>query len=477
MRIAEYAELDATALAGLIRAGEVTAGEVQNAAAAAIDAVEPLVHAVAGERFAAPLDHDPNGVFAGVPFAVKDLITHPKGVPMRNGSRILGAGIPFPYDNFLMTRFRQAGLATMAVTRTPELGFNATTEAVAYGEPTRNPWDLTRSAGGSSGGSAALVAARALPIAHANDGGGSIRFPAATCGLVGLKPSRGRTTIGPDYADPLSGMGIEFAVSRTVRDSARLLDAVHGSVPGDRYLLPPPERPYAEEVQRGSRPLRIALAWNILPPHGTLDPEVRAAVLRVAAQLLSMGHEVVEASPTVAMEQFLDANAKAWCVFLADGVAAVTSMLGIKATPDVLEHATLVCAEYGRSLTALDMMGVERVFNTVTRSVASFLLEYDVILSPTQMTPALPLGTLDMMDTSLTAQGWLDRLFSYVPTPLFNATGMPAITLPLEVSSSGLPIGMHFATSYAGESTLFALAGDLERAMPWAGREPKVRAR
>ncbi|MEV6135369.1 amidase family protein [Nocardia sp. NPDC051990] len=299
MDIADYTSRDATELAALISTGQVSAAEVHRAAAAALDQVDPQLGAIAGERFDHPLDYHESGPFCGVPFAIKDLITHAAGIPQRNGSRLFGPGIAYPYDNHLMTRFRRAGLATMAVTTSPELGFNATTEAVAYGRPTRNPWDPERSPGGSSGGSAALVAAGALPFAHANDGGGSIRIPAAACGLVGLKPSRGRITAGPDHADPLLGLGIEFAVTRTVRDCAALFDAVHGSEPGDKYLFPAPNRPCADLITQELPPLRIAFSTTALDPSRGIDPECVHAVRAVADRLAAMGHHVEESTPTI----------------------------------------------------------------------------------------------------------------------------------------------------------------------------------
>jgi amidase len=477
MKVSEYASHDATGLAALITAGSVSAAEVHEAAMAAIDQIDPQLSAVAGRRFEEPLAYDPAGVFAGVPFAIKDLVTHAQGVPTRLGSRILGPGVPYPYDNFLMTRFRRAGLATMAVTRTPEFGFNAATEAIAYGAPTRNPWDTARSCGGSSGGSAALVASRALPIAHANDGGGSIRVPAAACGLVGLKPSRGRVTVGPDYADPLLGLAVEFGLSRTVRDTAALLDAVHGAEPGERYLLPAPAQRYTASVAEGSKPLRIALAWGLFNPGQTIDPQVRAAAEAVAQTLEGMGHRVDLASPSIDHEAFLSATFTAWCAFLADGVASVSAALGVQPSADNLEATTLACAKHGMGLRALDLFAVDRTFNSISRKFGAFLVDYDVVLTPTITVPNIAVGHLNANDPALGAREWFDKLFSILGTAIYNATGMPAISLPLAESAEGWPIGIQFAARNAEESTLLALAGDLERAMPWADRAPSIMAR
>ncbi|MEK6443723.1 amidase [Pseudonocardia sp. T1-2H] len=474
MRVDEYAAHDAIGLAELIRDGAVKAEEVQAAAAAALDAVAPQLNALVGERFAEPLEYDPDGPFAGVPFAIKDLIIHAAGIPQRAGTRLLGDGIATPEDTYLMARFRAAGLATMGVTATPELGFNANTEPVSNG-PTHNPWDTTRSSGGSSGGSAALVASGALPVASASDGGGSIRIPSGCCGLVGLKPTRGRTTVGPDYADPLLGLGIEFALTRTVRDCAALLDAVHGSEPGDRYLLPAPVRPFAEEVRAGSPRLRVAVSTTPSSGPGSTDPQCVDAVHRVADQLESMGHQVVEASPAIDAEQFDDANLVAWCSFLADGVDTIAAALGVEPGPDTLEATTLACAEHGRTLRASDLYATDRVFNATTRTVARFFTEHDVLLTPTSCAPNTPLGYLNADDSALDARGWYDRIFSFAGfTGVANVTGMPAISLPLGWSTEGWPIGVQFGAGLGRESVLIALAGDLERAIGWADRRPGV---
>ncbi|MCP2298630.1 amidase [Nocardia amikacinitolerans] len=471
MDVADYAGRDATELAELIRQGQVAAAEVHSAAAAAIGQVDPELGAVVGEVFERPLDYDASGPFAGVPFAIKDLIIHAAGVPQRNGSRLFGPGVVHADDTALMTRFRRAGLATMAVTTSPELGFNATTEAVAYGAPTRNPWDPTRSAGGSSGGAAALVAAGALPMAHANDGGGSIRIPAAACGLVGLKPSRGRVSAGPDYADPLLGMGAEFALTRTVRDCATLLDAVHGSEPGDKYLFPAERASYRTLISRPARTLRIAF---------TADQADRAcadAVHRVAEHLASMGHHVEEAAPRINAEAFHKANLDAWCSFLAHTVDTVAKALGIAPGADHLEATTRVCAAYGATLTAGDVYAVEETFNIARREVARFLTDYDLYLTPTTASPNLPLGHLDADDPALTAHEWYRKIFAFAPfTALFNATGNPAISLPLARSAEGWPIGVQFVAPYGDEATLLTLAADLEREFAWREHRPAIHA-
>jgi amidase len=474
MRADEYADHDATALAALIRDGEVSAGEVHVAAAEAIDAVNPSLNALVQPRFAEPLAHDATGPFGGVPFAIKDLILHAEGVPQRAGTRMLGDGVPMPADSALMTRFRRAGLAATGVTATPEFGFNASTESVATGA-VHNPWDTSRSPGGSSGGSAALVGARALPVAHANDGGGSIRIPAAACGLVGLKPSLGRVSPGPDYADPLLGLGVEFALTRTVRDCAGLLDAVHGSEPGDRHLLPAPARPFLDEVAAGAAPLRIALCTTPFSGGGAVDPDCVAATLATARALEALGHVVEEASPDLDADAVDEANLVAWTSFLADGVDGLAALLGVTPGRENLEATTLACANHGRELRASDLYAAERAFNTARRAVAGFHQRYDVVLTPTMNVPNTELGHLHADDESLDARGWYDRIFAVAGfTALANITGNPAISLPLGRTARGWPVGVQLMGAYAAESTLLALAGDLERALPWAAHRPEA---
>ncbi|MUL63331.1 amidase [Mycobacterium sp. CBMA 234] len=475
MKPSEYAEYDATGLASLIRDGEVSEAEVHDAARAAIAAVDETLNAVVSGPWDAPLAYDATGVFAGIPFALKDFATHAAGVPTCFGSRLAGAGVVFPHDTELMSRFRAAGLATVALTTTPEFAFNGNTEPVAHGS-TRNPWDPTRSAGGSSGGSAALVAARALPIAHATDGGGSIRIPASANGLVGLKPSRGRVSAGPDESEPLSGLGVEFGLTRSVRDCAALLDAVSGPAPGDKYVIRDPARPYLEELERNPGRLRIAIhteSWS----GGRVDEEVSAAVTAVGAVLEGLGHHVTPDSPVFDWEQFLDANLPVWSVSLAKVIDALAAAFGITPGSEYLEATTLVCAEYGRGVTATQLGGALAVFNQISRAVGSFFTDYDLLLTPTLSAPPRLLGELDANDASLTPQQWMQKLLGVCSfTPLFNATGGPAISLPLGWTRSGLPIGVQLAAPMCDEGTLIAVARQLEQAMPWADRIPGVNA-
>jgi amidase len=475
MHVDEYTAHDATGLAELIKAGKVKAAEVHAAAVEALRAVLPQLGAGASEPFDAPLEHDASGTFGGVPFALKDLVCHAADVPTRMGSRLTGSqGLTFPYDTELMSRFRKAGLATTILSTSPEMGYNANTEPLIHGS-TRNPWDVTRSAGGSSGGSSALVAAGAVPVAHANDGGGSIRIPAACNGLVGLKPTRGRVPIGPDYQEALSGFAVEFAVTRTVRDAAALLDEVAGWAPGDKYRLQAPERPYAHEAGQDPAPLRIAVhtaSWA-----GTdVDPEVVTAVEGVAGVLEGLGHQIERDTPEFDWAEFMLAHYRVWGGFVAESVHAVSAMSGLAPSSDTLEATVLAGYEYGRALTVIEMGEAFGIVNRISRMMGQFHQRYDVLLTPTMNTPPLPLGYLDA-NADLDHEAWTRRIFDVVSfTPLFNLTGAPAISLPLATTAGGLPIGVQFAADLCGESTLLALAGQLERAMPWADRRPGVHA-
>lgn len=473
MRFAEYSEYDAVGLAHLVKSGLVSAQEVQDLARQALVAVNPALNALVGEPFAEPLSFSPDGPLAGVPFAIKDLSLHAAGVKTGLGTRLTGEGIVFPHDSELMTRFRQAGLVTLGRTATPEFGFNATTEPLSNGAA-HNPWDLARSPGGSSGGSAALVAARAIPLAHGTDGAGSLRIPAAWCGLVGLKPTRGRTPAGPDADERLSGLGIDFALTRTVRDAAALLAAVSGPGVGDKYFAAPPEHPYTREVETPPGRLRIALttrAWSDAP----VDQEYAAAVSQVGRELAALGHEVAQASPQVDWERFVAASLPIWTASLADTAQGLALARGCALGPDVLEAVTLASVEYGRRLAATDLLQAFRFSNAITRGVSAFFHTYDVLMTPTVAGPPPLLGTLDQNAPDLDPEGWLTRLFELIPfTPLFNMTGQPAISLPLGQSHAGLPIGVQLVARYGDEVTLLRLAAQLEQALPWQGRRPPL---
>jgi amidase len=475
MKLEEYARHDAHDLADLVRRREVSPAELAGAALEAAEKVQPRINAlvrVFPERAGVRPETLPEGPLRGVPFLLKDAGMHEKGTPCELGSR-LGRGLVAPHDSHLMERFRAAGLVTLGCTTTPEFAFNVTTESLLTG-PTRNPWDTSRMAGGSSGGAAAAVAAGIVPMAHGNDAGGSIRIPASCCGVVGLKPTRGRIPLGPDVGEALSGLATEFALTRTVRDSAVLLDAVQGAGVGDPYVIAPPARPYREEARTAPGSLRIAFttrAWSGVP----VDAEVSQAVEQTAMLCESLGHHVQEASPAVDAAALMFATVRLGAAHLAAGIGFLASILGRVPGEDTLEATTLATYRYGLTLSATDVLGALAVLNGLCRSVGAFFQGYDVLLTPTVALLPQPLGTYDANDSRITAEQWPAHIFSFAPfTTLFNVTGHPAMSLPLHQSASGLPIGMQFVAPHGGESTLFRLAAQLEEARPWRDRHPPV---
>jgi amidase len=475
MNVTEYAEQDATGLAELIRGGEVTPEEVHAAAVEAVEAVNAEINAVADGPWERPLDYAAGGPFAGVPYAIKDLGGIAAGVRVRSGTRLSGAGVPVEHDSYLIGKFRQAGFAGIALTTTPELGFNANTEAVLYGS-TRNPWDLDRSVGGSSGGSAALVAAGGVPVAHGGDGGGSLRLPAACNGIVGLRPSRGRTSLGPDCQEALSGLGIEFALMRTMRDCAALLDVLSGPMPGDRYVIKEPLRPWSQELGADPGTLRIALhaeSWSDVP----VDPEVAAAVEAVGRRLEQLGHRVERATPSFDWEAFVTTMTTVATASVAEVVEDIAAASGMRPGPDTLEATIRTFYEHGRGLTVLEMAQATKHMNAVMRMVGTFFTQWDLLITPTMNTLAPPLGYHDANDPSYDPEGWTRRVFGVCSfTPLFNWAGTPAISLPLGFSSAGLPIGVQLVAPMCDEARLIQLGSLLEEATPWASRRPRVHA-
>ncbi len=320
------------------------------------------------------------------------------------------------------------------------------------------------------------MAARIVPWAHANDGGGSIRIPASACGLVGLKPTRGRVSLGPDFGEAVLGLACELAVTRTVRDSAALLDAVQGPGLGDPYIIAPPDRPYLEEVT--TPPGRLRIAFTTTGINGVKsDPECVQAVEETARLLESLGHTVVEAAPQVDFEALLVASLPTWTGWVAGAVETARLLLGRTPSPDNLEATSWACYQHGvNEVSGLDVLNALAVFNQTNRSVAAFMQGYDVLMTPTLPTPPVELGYYNADDTSLDAMGWLDKLFNgwALHTALFNITGQPAISLPLHQTSDGLPIGVQFAARFGDEATLFRLAGQLEQVRPWIDRKPPI---
>ncbi|MGB3681200.1 MAG: amidase [Rubrobacteraceae bacterium] len=464
---------DATAQAGLIRSGEATAEELLESAIAKVEELNPTLNAVVETMYepARSVARDTlSGPFAGVPFLLKDLGASYAGVPTTSGSGYARDFVP-EHDSELTARYKRAGLVIFGKTNTPEFGIQPTTEPRLFG-PCRNPWDPERSTGGSSGGAAAAVSSGIVAMAHASDGGGSIRIPASCCGLFGLKPTRARTTLGPDVGDTMGGLVAEHAVTRSVRDSAALLDAVSGPMPGDPYVAPPPERPFVEEVGADPGILRVAFSTGTatgVPVH----PDCVAAVQGAARLCAELGHEVEEAAPVLDGKEIERAFSVLWSAGVASGIEGLSRVMGKEPDQAQFEPLTWALYEMGRNFTAPDYLLATSALQRVSRVVAAFFENYDVWLTPTLAEPPPPLGTFDSPPED-PLRGYF-RAADYVPfTPIFNVTGQPAMSVPLYWNEAGLPIGAHFAGRFGDEATLFRLAARLEEARPWAGRRPPV---
>lgn len=459
MRVDEYARYDGIGLRDLITSGSVSMAEVEAVAKEAIAAAHARVNGVT-QMFDAPLGYAPDGPLAGVPFLLKDFGPIAEGVEFSIGSRAL-RGVRAPHDSDVMKRFRAAGLATLGVTTVPEMCISFATESARYGT-TRNPWDLSRGVGGSSGGAAAMVAAGAVPIAHGGDGAGSLRIPASCCGLVGLKPSRGRVTAAPGSGDPAFGMTYEFALTRTVRDAALLLDLVQGPGIGDKYTAPPPARSYVQELGAPLGPVRVGLsttAWSGVP----VDPSVAAETMRVGKVLASLGLQVSEASPEVSWDDaFLGLKGQLLAV-------AEPWLLSPRPPhPDKLEAVSRAVLAWARDLKATDLLACFAAQHRVSQTVGAFFTSHDILVTPTLAQLPAPHGTLTYDNPEHTVDSWLTSIFEYGPFAMvFNVTGQPAMSLPLGQSPSGLPIGVQFVAPYGREDILFRLAAQLEEALPW----------
>jgi amidase len=472
----EVAFLDATAQAELVRRGEVQPVELVEAAIERAELLNPKVNAIITPLYERARDAAtgrlPDGPFRGVPFLLKDLLAAYAGVRMTGGSRFLQNFVP-ERDSELVIRLKRAGLVILGKTNTPEFGILPTTEPLFFG-PTRNPWKLDRSPGGSSGGSAAAVAAGIVPIAHANDGGGSIRIPASCCGLFGLKPTRARNPLGPEVGDIMGGLVVEHAVTRSVRDSAALLDATAGPDVGDPYWAPPQARPYVEEVR--TDPGRLRIAYSTKAPNGAkIHPDCINAVLGVAKLCAELGHEVAEAAPEINGPMLVQAFTTVWVTGCASGIDGFAFLSGQAPKAEQFEPLTWGLYEMGRQVTGPAYLLAQTALQRIARDVARFMENYDAWLVPTLAEPPVPLGTFDATpDNPL--RGFY-RAIDYVPfTPIANATGQPGMSLPLYWNSDGLPVGTHFFGRFGDEGLLFRLAAQLERARPWAGRRPAVHA-
>ena len=490
----EYLSRDATGLAELIRRGEVTPLELLDMALARIEALNPQLNAVVrlmeddARRDAA---RAPSGPFGGVPFLAKDLVSHYAGQPTSSGSRLLADHV-MEADSELVTRVRASGVSIVGKTNLPEWGLLPVTESELWG-PCLNPWARERTPGGSSGGSGAAVSSGMVPMAGGGDGGGSIRIPASCCGLFGLKPTRARTPTGPDRGQLWRGATIEHVLTRSVRDSAIMLDATHGPDVGAPYEIAPPARSFADEV--GCDPGRLRIAWTTEP---VVSADVHSACIEAVADVVGlleeMGHELVEAGPAIDGEAFARSFLTIISGELSADLADVERLLGRAARRADLEPTTWALGLLGRALSAEEFSRALRQLEIMGRDVGAFFTKYDVLLTPTLAQPPVQIGSIGTTDREnrllrflgmfgsgrlVKAVGLLDEAaksaLDFTPwTAIYNATGQPAMSVPLHWSTDELPIGVHFVGRFGHEATLFRLASQLEQARPWFDRLPPI---
>jgi amidase len=456
-----------------VRRKQVSAVELVQAAIARIEAVNPTINAVVTPLFEDALAEArrplPAGPLAGVPYLLKDLGTGQAGVLQTAGSRALRDFRP-AVDNPMVTAYRKAGLIIAGRTNTPEFGNHSTTEPLLFG-PTRSPWALDRTVGGSSGGSAAAVAAGMVPAASGGDGAGSIRIPASCCGVFGLKPSRGRVSRAP-AGEEIGGFNVRHAITRSVRDSAALLDAIAGPVAGDPYFAMAPDRPYLDEVNREAGRMRIA--WSDRAPLGTaVDPECVAAVRDTAKLLESLGHELEEAAPEFDAEVMIGPMVLIWAVGNLEDATDAERILGRPLQLGELEDTTWELVEHGRRFSAIDVFRAVGELATAARSIGPFFEKYDAWLTPTLARPPEMLDVLNRSPGGAEAWWRFDCEFNAF-NPMANITGQPSMSLPLYWTAAGLPVGSLITGKYGEEAAMFRLAAQLEQARPWAHRVPPV---
>lgn len=469
----DYSNYDGLGLAALVKSKKVSPAELVEAAIARAERHNPTLNAIVYEGYedarkqakGAMVD----GPFSGVPFLIKDLGISVAGWPRSHGSRF--GNLVDAQDTGLMRRYRSSGIIPLGKTNTPEYGITGTTESARLG-PCRNPWNPNHIAGGSSGGSASAVAAGIVPMAHASDGLGSIRIPAACCGLVGLKVTRDRNPNLPDGYDYTMGNVVDHVVTRTVRDSAAMLDVTGVPEPASPYPAPPKERPYVEEITRSPGKLRIA--WSSETPSGRpIDPEIQAALERTAALLKGLGHDVFEKGLGVDYRALYASRGAAAAANFAAGMQRLIDEVGREPEPGELEPLTWASLKAGRRQTGADVMRSLQDTRMLVREVLGFFEDVDVYLTPVLGTPLPEIGHIDPVNLEPKEvnrrQG---RVFPF--TPPFNYSGQPSMSLPLETDANGLPVGMMFTARYADEATLFRLAAQLEKEAPWAARRPQV---
>jgi len=475
MPIPEYASLDGLALGELVRKGEVTALELLEEAIARVEKHNSRLNAIVYKFYERAREMARNGCasgapFEGVPLLLKDILGDCAGVPTRWGTSYVPE-IPAPADCELVSRYKRAGFIPFAKTNVPEFGLVPTTEPRLYG-PAHNPWSLAHSTGGSSGGSAAAVAAGIVPIAHANDGGGSIRIPAACCGLVGLKPTRGRNSLAPMAGDLINGLIVEHVVTRTVRDSAAVLDATAGAVPGDPYIAPAPARPWLDEVSNPPGRLRIAFHTRALDG-GPIHPDAAEAVTRAAKLCAELGHEVSEDAPRIELMELMPDFTVVWTTTIAYSIESAKRLIGREPEREQLESLTWNLYELGKGITAAQYLVAINGLQRFSHGFARFFEKYDLWMTPTLGRPPVKLGEIDLASPNANMFNPIIAEFAHL-NPLYNVTGQPAITLPLHWNRDGLPIGVSFGARFGDEATLFRIAAQLEQAAPWKDRRPAV---
>ena len=489
----EYEQYDGLGLGELVRKKEIAPGELCEAAIERIEAINPKINAVITPMFekarAAANEMTPEGSFAGVPFLLKDLMAAYAGVPLNNGCKGLRNYVP-DYDSELVKRFKAAGVNVLGKTNTPEFGLVAYTEPELHG-PTRNPWNTDHTPGGSSGGSAAAVASGMVPLASGGDGGGSIRIPSSCCGLFGLKPTRGRIPTGPDYGELWEGAAIEHVITRSVRDSAAMLDATCAPDLGAPYIIQQSVRPYLDEMERDPGKLRIA--FNSQSPLETaVHPDIVKATLETALMLQKLGHDVDEDVPEIDGRTLALSYLSMYFGEVAADIDELGGVLGRKACPDDVETLTWTLGMLGKATSAFSFVKAIRQWGQASRVMARFHEKYDVYLTPTMAYPPIRVGALKLKPLEKTAlrmvstlglgkllkrTGIVEKLaienLAKTPfTQLANFTGQPAMSVPLQWTSDGLPCGMQFMAPMGDEATLFRLARQLEEAKPWFDKRP-----
>ena len=491
----DYDKYDGLGLAELVRKKEVKPGELVEEAISRIEKINPQVNAVILKMYDQARETAegdlPDGPFKGVPFLLKDLVAFYAGVPLTNGSKFFKDFIP-DHDCELVKRHRAAGVIFIGKTNTPELGLTPVTEPELFG-PANNPWDLTRTTGGSSGGSAAAVAARMVPLAHGSDGGGSIRMPSSCCGVFGLKPTRGRTPLGPDFGELWRGLHCEHVITLSVRDSAAMLDATAGPDAGAPYYAAPPAQDFLSEVGTDPGKLRIAFTTEHMLGN-TVDADCVKGLEDAVKLCQDLGHEVTEAALPIDQDAIAKAFMAIVCVETQATIEEAEILLGSKASFGDFEDVTWVIDLLGRQYRGAEYSKALNQMQRTGRQVGQFFSEYDILLTPTLAMPPLVTGALKLKGFQAVAMRLLARLkagimiskltnvdalaeqfFSFMPyMPLFNITGQPAMSVPLCWNDEGLPIGMQFVGRYGDEATLFRLAGQLEQARPWADRKPPI---